>query len=184
MMQALPALLLSALWLGSGATARAQDEPVRDVTGTVQRPLEAGSVLIFYWHDCPICNSYAPEINRLCAAHTNFAFYIVQVDPDLTAAAAQKHAKDFALRPIVLLDGRHRLVKLAGATTTPEAVVFGKNQTVLYRGRIDNLYPSLSQRRAAATEHDLQDALDAITADKPIKKAQWPATGCAIQERQ
>jgi hypothetical protein len=55
---------------------------------------------------------------------------------------------------------------------------------VLYRGRIDNLYPSLSQRRAAATEHDLQDALDAITADKPIKKAQWPATGCAIQERQ
>ena len=181
-MQALPALLLSALWLGSGATARAQDEPVRDVTGTVQRPLEAGSVLIFYWHDCPICNSYAPEINRLCAAHTNFAFYIVQVDPDLTPAAAQKHAKDFALRPAVLLDGKHRLVKLAGATTTPEAVVFGKNKTVLYRGRIDNLYASLSQRRAEATEHDLQDALDAITAGKAIK-AQWPATGCLIQDR-
>jgi hypothetical protein len=181
--QVLPVLLLSALSLG-GAVASAQDERVRDVTGTAQRPLQAagkaGSVLIFYWHDCPICNSYAPEINRLCSANTHFAFYIVQVDPDLTPAEAQKHTKDFALRPPVLLDGEHRLVKLAGATTTPEAVVFGTNKNVLYRGRIDNLYPSLNQRRAGATEHDLQDALDAITAGKPIK-AQWPAIGCAIQ---
>jgi hypothetical protein len=186
MMRVLPVLLLCALWLGGGASATARDEAVRDVNGKVQRPFEAagkaGSVLIFYWHDCPICNSYAPEINRICAANTNFAFYIVQVDPDLTPAAAKKHAEDFALRPPVLLDGRHRLVKLAGATTTPEAVVFGKNKNVLYHGRIDNLYPSLNQRRAEATEHDLQDALDAITAGKTVK-AQWPATGCAIQER-
>jgi len=183
-MQVLTALLLSALWLGGGAVAGAQDVSVRDVTGMVQRPLQvedkAGSVLIFYWHDCPICNSYAPEINRLCSAETNFAFYIVQVDPDLTPTAALKHAKDFRLLPPVLLDGKHRLVKLAGATITPEAVVFGKNKIVLYRGRIDNLYPSLNQRRAEATEHDLQDALDAITAGKPIK-AQWPAVGCSIQ---
>jgi hypothetical protein len=185
MKQALPILLLCAWWLGGGTGASAQDE-VRDATGAVQRPLDAGNktgaVLIFYWHDCPICNSYAPEINRICAACTNFAFYIVQVDPDLTPAAALKHAKDFALRPPVLLDGRHRLVKLAGATATPEAVVFGKNKDVLYRGRIDNLYPNLSQRRAEATEHDLRDALDAITAGKTVK-TQWPAMGCAIQER-
>lgn len=178
--QALPILLLFA-WCVSGY---ARDDSIRDVTGRLQRPLEAadktGSVLVFYWHDCPICNSYAPEINRLCAACTNFAFYIVQVDPDLTPAAAQKHARDFALLPPVLLDGKHRLVKLAGATITPEAVVFGKNKNVLYKGRIDNLYSSLSQRRAEATEHDLRDALDAITTGKPIK-TQRPAIGCAIQ---
>jgi len=169
-----------------GLLAGARGEPVRDVTGTLQRPLEAGdkagSVLIFYWQDCPICNSYAPEINRICKAYTNFAFYIVQVDADLTPAAARKHAKDFALLPPVLLDGDHRLVKLAGATTTPEAVVFGKNKDVFYRGRIDNLYPSLDRRRADATEHDLRDALDAIAAGKTVK-AQPPAMGCAIQER-
>jgi len=184
--QVLPILAWSALLPGGGAVAIAGDESVRDVTGMAQRPLEpgdkAGSVLIFYWNDCPICNSYAPEINRLCATHTNFAFYIVQVDPDLAPMAAQKHAKDFALRPPVLLDGKHRLVKLAGATIAPEAVVFGKNKKVLYRGRIDNLYPSLDRRRAEATEHDLQDALEAIAAGKPIK-AQQPAIGCAIQER-
>jgi len=160
--------------------ANGQEEVFRDINGKEQRPLKPESVLIFYWHDCPICNSYAQEIDRLCEAHTNFSFFIVEVDPDFTRAAALKHAKDFALRPPVLLDSGHRLVRIAGATVTPEAVVFGKNKCVLYRGRIDNLYPNLSQRRAEATEHDLADALDAIASGKPIK-AQWPAMGCLIQ---
>lgn len=186
-MQALPVIALAAFWLGADAKAMAEDPPLRDIAGNSQRPFDCagkiGSVFIFYWHNCPICNSYAPEINRICAAYTNFDFYIVQVDPDLTLPAARKHARDFALRAPVLLDGQHRLVRLAGATITPEAVIFGRNKSVLYRGRIDNLYPSLNQRRAEATVHDLRDALDAIAAGKPVKE-QKEAMGCAIQESQ
>ena len=67
-----------------------------------RHPLEpadkAASVLFFYWQDCPISNGYAPEINRICASHTNFAFYIVQVDPDLTPAAAKEHAGNMICR--------------------------------------------------------------------------------------
>jgi mono/diheme cytochrome c family protein len=154
-----------------------------DLSGAVHRPLEAGtntgSVLIFYWHDCPICNSYAPEINRLSEHYTNFAFYIVQVDPDLTPAAARDHARQFDLRPPVLLDGRHRLVRLAKATVAPEAVVFGKDGNVAYRGRIDNLYADLNKRRPEATEHDLRAALDAIAAGRPVT-SQPPPMGCLI----
>lgn len=137
------------------------------------------SVLIFYLHDCPICNSYAPEINRLCAHYTNFNFYIVQVDPDLTADAARTHAREFGFRAPVLLDGHHTLTRLAAATVAPEAVVFGKNEHVLYRGRIDNLYATLATRRMEATKHDLRDALDAIAAGKPMKH-QPPPIGCLI----
>jgi len=168
--QAIPVLLLCLFLVPHPALAE----------DALPAPGKDGAVLIFYWQDCPICNSYAPEINRICAAYTNFAFYIVQVDPDLTQSGADKHAKDYLLRPAVLLDGKHRLAKRVGATITPEAVVFGKKKNVLYRGRIDNLYASLNQRRAVATEHDLRDALDAIAAGRPIK-AQWPATGCLIQ---
>src|SRR5438105_14126768 len=131
-----------------------------DLDGIAHHPFEsrgkAGSVLIFYWHDCPICNSYAPEINRLYAAYTNFAFYIVQVDADLTATAAREHAKEYALRPPVLLDPHHRLVKLTKPTVTPEAVVLDKKRHVLYRGRIDDLYAALGKRRPSATQHDLR----------------------------
>jgi mono/diheme cytochrome c family protein len=173
------------LLLCGGATSRVEAGPVEfsDLSGAIQHPLQAGtksgSVLIFYWHDCPICNSYAPEINRISARYTNFAFYIVQVDPDLTPAAAKVHARQYSLQPPVLLDGRHRLVRLAQATIAPEAVVFARDGSVAYRGRIDNLYASLNKRRAEATEHDLRDALDAIAAGRPVTR-QPPAEGCAI----
>src|SRR5260370_19365175 len=74
---------------------------VNDLDGIPRHPLDPGqklaSVLIFYWHDCPVCNSYAPEISRICASYTNFAFYVVQVDPDLTPAAAKEHARQYDL---------------------------------------------------------------------------------------
>jgi hypothetical protein len=179
------ATLCCLLALGGGVASRAEASPLEftDLSGTIRRPLEAGtkagSVLLFYWHDCPICNSYAPEINRLSADYTNFAFYIVQVDPDLTPEGAAIHARQYDLQPPVLLDRRHLLVRLAKATVAPEAVVFGKSGDVLYRGRIDNLYADLNKRRAEATEHDLREALDAIAAGRPVN-SQPPAMGCLI----
>jgi len=179
------ALLCCLLWFYGAVALRAGvgREECADLSGAIHHPLDAGtnagSVLIFYWHDCPICNSYAPEINRLSTHYTNFAFYIVQVDPDLKPDAARVHARQYSLRPPVLLDGRHRLVRLAKASVAPEAVVFGKDGNVAYRGRIDNLYASLNKRRAEATEHDLRDALDAIAAGRPVR-SQPPAEGCAI----
>jgi len=157
----------------------------KDLDGVERRPLELdgkiASVLIFYWQDCPICNSYAPELNRLGAAHTNVAFYIVQVDPDLTVAAAKQHAQKFDLCAPVLLDPRHRLVKFARAAVTPEVVVFGKAGDVLYRGRIDDGYVVLGKKRMTITAHDLSAALDAIAAGQPVKISQTKPVGCLIQ---
>ena len=158
---------------------------LNDLEGVPHHPLEpadkTASVLIFYWHDCPISNGYVPEINRICASHTNFAFFIVQVDPDLTPAAAKEHAREYDLHAPVLLDPQHRLVKLARATVTPEAVVFGKSGKVLYRGRIDDVYAAPGKKRASATQHDLRDALDEIAAGHFIKTKETKAIGCLIQ---
>ena len=156
-----------------------------DLNGVPHRPLDPGdrsaSVLIFYWHDCPISNSYAPELNRIFASRTNFAFYIVQNDPQLSSLAAKEHARQFDLHIPVLLDPSHRLVKLARATVTPEAVVLGKNAQVLYCGRIDNLFVAIGKKRSTATEHDLLDALDDIAAGRSVRKPETKAIGCLIQ---
>jgi mono/diheme cytochrome c family protein len=179
------ALISAILLLGSCFALRAADAPAEftDVSGVAHHPFDigakAGSVLIFYWHDCPICNSYAPEINRIAAEYTNFSFYIVQVDPDLTPEAARHHAQQYGLRAPVLLDARHLLVQRAKVSVAPEAVVFGKGETILYCGRIDNLYADLNQRRTEATEHNLRAALDAIAAGQPVKSQPKPV-GCMI----
>lgn len=156
-----------------------------DLNDIAHHPLDPmnkeASVLIFYWQDCPISNAYAPELNRIAASHTNFSFYIVQVDPDLSQAAAKEHAQQFNLRVPVLLDPKHRLVKLTKATVTPEAVVLGKGGQVMYRGRIADDYAALGKKRAAARQHDLLEALDAIAAGQPVKQKETKAIGCLIQ---
>jgi hypothetical protein len=157
-----------------------------DLEGVIRYPLEpgqkAGSVVIFYCHDCPVCNSYAPEINRLWARYTNFVFYVAQVEPDLPAAAAKEHARAYDLRPTVLLDPQHRLVKLAGVDVTPEAVVFGKEGQVFYRGRLDDWYAAVGERRAEARHHDLREALDAVGKGKRVKIPATEGVGCVIEK--
>ncbi len=181
-------LLLGFLLLGMALPSRLPAQPppeVRDLKGTLHLPTRApgktGSVLVFYLEDCPACNGYAPEINRLEEDYTNFDFYIVQVDPDLTAEAAKKHARDYHLQPPVLLDPKHVLVKVAGATVTPEAVVFTTKGELAYRGRIDDLYAKLGTRRQTARKHDLRVALDALAAHRAVPKRETTAIGCLIE---
>jgi hypothetical protein len=163
----------------------APDVVSRDLSGVPHHPLNPeqknASVLVFFWQDCPVSNGYVLELNRIAANHTNCAFYIVQVDPALTPAAAREHAKQYHLSIPVLLDPQHQLVKLAHATVTPEAIVFGKSGDVLYRGRIDDNYATFGKKRASVRQHDLIDALDAIAAGQPVKSKETKAIGCLIQ---
>jgi hypothetical protein len=178
-------ILYFAAGLCFAGSGKSSDPVFIDLDGVSRHPLEpAGklaSVLIFYGHDCPISNSYAPEINRISASHTNFAFYVVQVDPDLTLAAARAHAREYDLRMPVLLDSQHRLVQLLKPTVTPEVVVLGRDGGTLYRGRIDDRNAGLEKHRSAATQHDLVAALNSIAAGKPVKQKETKAIGCFIE---
>jgi hypothetical protein len=51
---------------------------------------------------------------------------------------------------------------------------------VLYLGRIDNRVEDFDQRRNAATQHDLRNALDAVLAGRPAPHASAKVVGCAI----
>ena len=143
---------------------------------------QKASVLLFIASDCPISNSYAPEINRICARYTRekIAFTLVYSDPDLSLDAAKKHARDYGFTCPLVLDPSRHMAHKAGVTVTPEAAVFAPNGKMLYRGRIDNLYVGFGQRRFRATQNDLRDALDAIVQGKPISSPRTIAIGCFI----
>jgi hypothetical protein len=158
----------------------------RDIDGRSIAPFApAGkaNVLLFVQTDCPISNSYAPEIQRICRAYESkgvscsLAYEDVRVD----AAAVRRHMKDFAYTGVpATIDDSRALADRARATITPAALVIDARGAVRYRGRIDNLYASLGKRRQNVTEHDLTDALDAILAGKPVPKPETEALGCFI----
>ena len=184
-MRYLCAILCFAAGLCLAAPDSGQDLVFKDLSDIPRHPLDAagkdGSVLIFYWQDCPISNGYAPELNRIAASETNFAFYIVQVDVNLSRAEAKEHARQLNLQMPVLLDPEHRLVKQTKATATPEAVVIGKAGQILYRGRIDDAYAALGKKRAAARHRDLLEALHAVAAGQPVKQKETTVIGCLIE---
>lgn len=140
-------------------------------------------VMIFIAVDCPIANSYAPELNRLHETYGGkmVEFLLVYPDPDLTEDEVKKHLAEYALTLRATIDRDHALVKKSGVTTTPEVAVFDASDAVVYRGRIDNLYADYGERRRTVTEPYLRDALDAILRGEKPAPATTAAIGCLIE---
>jgi peroxiredoxin len=177
------------LWLmvaWAGAANRLPQFSLADTEGHIHTPGEWNGkravVLLFLTTDCPLCNTYVPEMNRIAQAYSQrgIAFYAVQGDATVPAADVRRHAKDFAYRFPYLFDPAESLATYTGATTTPEAAVLSSSGELRYLGRIDNRLEDFGKQRTEVTEFDLCNTLEAILHDKPIPHARTKALGCAI----
>lgn len=173
---------------GSG-TAATPAVRLLDADGRVVDPFLAAEqsraiVFLFASVDCPISNRYAPVVQRLhdTFAARGVAFWLVYPNPSESPEAIRAHVKAFNYPVHALRDPRHELVKLAGASVTPEAVVYDRQRALVYRGRIDDRYVSLGVERPAPTQHDLQDALSATLESRTVRQASTPAVGCFIAD--
>lgn len=157
-----------------------------DSLGTLHTPGEwqhrAAVVLLFISADCPISNRYAPTINQLLKEYgpANVAFYAVQSDPDVTPAAARKHAEDYGFQFPVLLDAGQALAGVYGVSVTPTAVVVSGKGDLLYRGRIDDRAVDFGQWRNFARKQDLRDAIANVVAGRSVARPFPDAVGCFL----
>ncbi|MGI8922942.1 MAG: redoxin domain-containing protein [Fimbriimonadales bacterium] len=141
-------------------------------------------VLLFVAVDCPISNRYAPEIARIVDEYgrKRLKFFRVYVDASVTSNQIALHGKDFSLKFPAVLDYEHDLVRKVGASVTPQAAVIGGDGTLLYRGRIDDLYSDHGRFKEKATRLDLRIALDEVLAGKPVTEKRSLAIGCGIPD--
>src|SRR5215467_795172 len=159
---------------------------LRDTQGAVHSPSEWASakavVLYFVTTDCPIGNSYVPEMNRIRDAYASRGVltWAVQADPTVAESAVAKYANDFRYTFPILLDPSQTLVHYAGATITPQVAVFSPEGKLLYLGRIDNRVEDFGVSRPKATTPDLRNALDAVLTGKPVSPDRTKSVGCSI----
>jgi peroxiredoxin len=141
-------------------------------------------VLLFLGTECPVSNGYTPVMTALAEKYSprGVAFYGVHPDPDVTPAAAAKHAADYRLSFPVLLDPAQIVSEQAGVEVTPEAVILSPEGQVLYRGRIDDRYSVRGKRRDEPRVKDLELALDEILTGKSPSVAETKAFGCPLPE--
>lgn len=174
----MPIAILASLTLSGAA--------VSDIDGNRHRvPSEAGAtatIIYFVTHDCPISNRYMPEISRICDGHSSRAVrcLMAYVDPTVSVQEIRDHQAEYRSAQPAIHDGGHELVELAGATVTPEAALFDGAGSLVYRGRIDNLYAALGTPRRRPTERDLRNALEETLAGEPVSRPRTQAVGCFI----
>jgi peroxiredoxin len=139
-------------------------------------------ILFFISTECPISNRYAPTINRMVQEYAakNVAFYLVQSDPDLTAQAAEEHAKEFALSMPVLMDPTQVLASKMDVSVTPTAVIVNSAGEIKYRGRVDDRNIDLGTYRDNPKREDLKIALEEVLAGKPVSQPQTKVIGCYL----
>ncbi len=142
-------------------------------------------VLFFAASDCPICNRYIPEMERLDRefAQDGVRFVWVYPNPEDTATVVRSHDLQFDIHADTVLDTDQRLTRMAHATVTPEVAIFvpaGTGLREVYKGRIDDRYLAIGQERPRAMRHDLEVAIRAALANRPVPGPRGPAVGCSI----
>src|SRR5260370_1729963 len=98
---------------------------LRDTQGATHAAAEwvghKAILLYFITVDCPVGNSYVPEMNRLREAYAarGIAFYAVQADPSVAEAEVVRYARDYRSRFPLLLAPAHPLLRHTTAPLTP-----------------------------------------------------------------
>jgi peroxiredoxin len=180
------AVLAAFLSIGLPAGAGSLDFRLPDTQGVMHTPAEwaaAKAVVVYFTTtDCPIANSYVPGMNRIHDAYAprGIAFYAVQTDLTIPEKDVAQYARDYGYAYPLLIDPRQVLVRLAGASITPQVAIFSSEGKLLYLGRIDDRVADFGKQRLKATVFDLRDSLDAVLAGKPVPHPTTKSIGCAI----
>ncbi|WP_442506297.1 redoxin domain-containing protein [Novipirellula sp. SH528] len=138
-------------------------------------------VLCFLGTECPLARIYGPRLDALANQYAEQGVQFIGINSNIQDSMdeLQRYVKDHRLTFPVAKDYDRRVAVQAGATRTPEVFVIDRSGTVRYSGRIDDQYePGIARKQA--TQHDLQDAIDALLANKPVPNSKTTAMGCLI----
>ena len=162
-----------------------EDFALRDADGRIHRlvdPAQANAtVVVFLGTQCPLARLYAPRLAGLVVRYKPRGVRFLVIDPHQCEIETDLLAFERDYKPGVRLlqDVGQVVTDRLGATRTPEAVVLDRSRRIRYRGRIDDQY-TFDAHRTTPTRKDLEAALDAVLAGKPVEKPEIAAEGCPI----
>lgn len=148
-------------------------------------PVHSDSITVYiFLHDaCVISQYYTLPLRALHQEYANEQIQFIGLFPNFSAKPnniktfKKKYNIPFDLRP----DYYHTQKEALGATVTPEVVVYNETKAqILYRGRIDDSYARVGQRKRVTTSAELKQVLEAIQTNQPIQVSNTEAVGCFI----
>ncbi len=140
-----------------------------------------GFIIIFDSNTCPYSKAYNQRIIALNDKYVSKGFPVITINAndgngdsfDEMVRVAKKKNYQFPY----LIDETQRVAHNYGASNTPHVFVLTKELKVAYIGTIDD-----NPRNAeAVTIHYVEDAVDALMANKSVPVSKTKAIGCGIK---
>ncbi len=146
-----------------------------------------GFILIFTCNHCPYAKKYEDRIIALDKMFKSKGYPVIAINPNDSSlqpqdgfAEMQTRAKEKGFTFPYLVDEGQKIYPVYGATKTPHVYILkkenGKN-IVKYIGAIDNNYENPND----VSEYYVQDAVNQLLKNEPVKTERTVAIGCTIK---
>jgi peroxiredoxin len=174
---------------GNAVGKRIDDFALRDTQGRTCRLSDLRDrktiVVVFLAADCPLAKLYAPRLVELAGAYQRqgVGFLAIGSNQHEEVRDLARYTRLHAIPFPVLKDVGNVVADRFAAERSPEVFVLDHERRIRYRGRIDDQY-GVGVQKPRVTRRDLQDALDAVLAGKPVSVPMTQAPGCPISRAQ
>ena len=146
---------------------------------------ECGKVIMFICNHCPYVIHYHDQLVKLINEYVkkNIEFIAISSNdvenyPQDSPENMKILFKDLGLSIPYLYDESQEIAKKYMAECTPEFYFFDKNNSLIYRGRMDDSSPGSGK---ISTGKDLRFAIDNFISENEIDDNQLPSMGCNIK---
>jgi thioredoxin-related protein len=147
---------------------------------------ENGLLVMFSCNTCPVVIRNQARTKEICgyALDKNVGVIVLNANEGSREgndswSAMQTYAKEQGYRWYYAVDSKSELADAFGANRTPECYLFDKTGKLVYHGAIDD-----SPGDAGSVKrHHLKEAINEMTAGKPISVQDTRSVGCSIQRQ-
>jgi peroxiredoxin len=146
-----------------------------------------GFIVVFTCNTCPYAVAYEDRIEALNKMYASKGYPVVaimpnniEIKPGDSLSAMKQRAKEKGFTFPYLIDREQTIFPQYGATKTPHVYILEKtNDTnvVRYIGAIDDNYKDAD----AVDKKYVEDAVNALLANKPVPVSKTRAIGCSIK---
>jgi peroxiredoxin len=146
-----------------------------------------GFIVVFTCNHCPYAKKYEDRIIELDKKYKSQGYPVIAINPNDPSVQPEdgyqkmiERAKQKGFTFPYLVDEGQKIFPQYGATKTPHVFLLqkedGKN-IVKYIGAIDNNYENPND----VSEYYVQDAVNALIKNEPIKMTKTVAIGCTVK---
>lgn len=146
---------------------------------------EKGTLIMFICNHCPFVHHVMSEVVRItndyrvqgigfAAISSNDVINYPQDSPELMTEFAFENRFEFPY----LYDETQETAKAYDAACTPDFFLFDKQNSLVYRGQLDDSRPGNSIPLSGS---DLRGAIDGVIYNRSINPNQKPSLGCSIK---